>query len=91
MKLFILRHAESFNNAEPEPLNWKSDPELTEKGFQQADLAAEHLLTGPADMLLSGPIFEFDQIFTSPQLRALQTAWPISQKLRMMQIGRAHV
>jgi 2,3-bisphosphoglycerate-dependent phosphoglycerate mutase len=81
MKIFIVRHAESFNNPEPDPLKWKADPELTDRGCQQADLVAGHLLNASPDMLGHSNKYAFDQILTSPQLRALQTAWPISQAL----------
>lgn len=84
MKIFIVRHAQSFNNAEPDPLNWHSDPALTEIGEQQAALVARHLAEGSPDMLGKHGGYQVDHILTSPQIRAMQTAAAISAALGQM-------
>ncbi len=46
MELYIIRHAQSTNNALPDERERVCDPHLTEIGRRQADLLAAHLATG---------------------------------------------
>ena len=62
MRLYLIRHAESENNAKP-VFNRVEDPPLTAVGRLQAHYLAQWMNTLKVDMLL-----------TSPVLRALQTA-----------------
>lgn len=65
MELFLIRHAQSQNNAWPESKRVE-DPALTEVGHEQAKRLGEWL-----------PVLGLTQLFTSPFRRALQTTWPI--------------
>lgn len=95
MKLFIIRHAQSVNNALPperEILERVYDPPLTELGRRQAQLLAEHLATGKNPELSSWTSVEatashrrrgynITKLYCSAMHRALQTAQPIGQAL----------
>ncbi len=95
MKLFIIRHAQSTNNALPpesEPRDRVCDPALTELGRRQAELLAEHVATGKNPELSSWVSVEatashnrrgynITKLYCSAMHRALQTAWPIAQVL----------
>ncbi len=61
MQLYLIRHAESENNARPEPLR-EEDPPISELGRRQA----EHLARWAKSL-------EIDFLITSPFLRTLQT------------------
>lgn len=63
MRLLIVRHAQSANNAGLEPRS--PDPFLTGTGEQQADLLSNALRS-----------FEIDLLYVSPMRRTLQTAAP---------------
>ena len=62
MLLYLIRHAESQNNAKP-AYSRVEDPSLTAVGRLQAQYLAEWIR-----------VLEFDTLITSPVLRALQTA-----------------
>ena len=47
MELYIIRHAQSSNNALADERERVCDPHLTELGRQQAELLAAHLAAGP--------------------------------------------
>jgi broad specificity phosphatase PhoE len=93
MDLYIIRHAQSANNALPDERDRVCDPELTEIGRRQADLLAGHLATGRdlhplPTRHLNTPIslnghgrFHIDRLFTSAMRRCLQTTYPISRAL----------
>lgn len=66
MHLYLIRHAESENNARPDHERVE-DPSITERGVLQADSLADWMATHPMDMLVS-----------SPFRRALQTAAPVA-------------
>lgn len=66
MHLYLIRHAESENNARPENQRVE-DPSITDRGAKQAASLAEWLETHPTDLLV-----------TSPFRRALQTAAPVA-------------
>jgi len=88
MDLYIIRHAQSTNNALDAERERVCDPELSELGRQQAELLARHL-AGDAE-----PEFErgrlaapngagcgITRLFVSPMRRALQTARPVARAL----------
>ena len=70
MRLFIVRHAESLVNVQGKMMS-STDLPLTEKGLRQAEAAKSYL-----GNILSP--FVFHQVFSSPLLRAKQTAEIIS-------------
>lgn len=69
MQLYLIRHAESENNARPNHERVE-DPHLTELGQSQAEALANWLVT-----------LAPERIVTSPFRRALQTAAPTLQRL----------
>lgn len=71
MELYLIRHAQSQNNALPEEQRVE-DPGLTELGRQQADLLGKWI-----------PQLELTRIITSPFLRALETAERIRESTRL--------
>jgi 2,3-bisphosphoglycerate-dependent phosphoglycerate mutase len=64
--LYLIRHAESENNARPEHERVE-DPAITARGIQQSESLANWLATHAMDVLL-----------TSPFRRALQTVAPVA-------------
>ena len=94
MRLFIVRHGESQNNALNDRLPFDdylqerySDPSLTELGFRQAQAVAEHLATATVAEHLrplpEGKVngYEITRIYCSAMKRAMQTAQPIGKAL----------
>lgn len=90
MELFIIRHAQSWNNALADQNDRVVDPPLTELGFRQAQLVAKHLANGidhetraiegqPTDTPLNG--MRITRLYCSAMLRALQTAQIIGAAL----------
>lgn len=69
MLLYLIRHAQSANNALGES-HRVSDPSITDLGFQQADLLADWI-----DQSIS-----LDRIYTSAFWRTLQTTQPIAEQ-----------
>lgn len=69
MRLYILRHANADTAADTDNLR-----ELSEKGTAQADLLAKFFVKHEVQL---------DFIFSSPLVRARQTASPIAEALRM--------
>jgi len=72
MRLFLIRHAQSANNALPESQRVE-DPPLTEIGQQQAVALAESLVSA-----------KLDRIITSPFRRSLQTTSYIARRLQLV-------
>lgn len=68
LHLYLIRHAESENNALPEHLRVE-DPSITARGREQAEYLARWLAEHP-----------LDQVITSPFRRALQTLAPLFQR-----------
>ena len=68
-ELYLIRHAQSANNALPESQR-VNDPSLTDVGFRQADLLASQLAGVQATHLL-----------TSGFLRAVQTMQPVAKSI----------
>jgi 2,3-bisphosphoglycerate-dependent phosphoglycerate mutase len=67
MHLFLIRHAQSLNNAQPEELRVE-DPALTSLGRQQAERLGRWI-----------PALQLTRVISSPFLRALQTAEAIGR------------
>jgi 2,3-bisphosphoglycerate-dependent phosphoglycerate mutase len=76
MHLFLIRHGQSQNNANPDLSTRVSDPALTEIGQRQAETLAEYIEEHQQH-------FGFTHLYASPMLRALQTAAPIARRLNM--------
>ena len=95
MRLYLVRHAQSVNNANVDRLNQRqADPPLTELGHQQAERLAAYLqaATEPdrvSDTLawrdgdLSELGYQFDRVITSAMFRALQTTQPLAAALAL--------
>jgi 2,3-bisphosphoglycerate-dependent phosphoglycerate mutase/probable phosphoglycerate mutase len=93
MDLYIIRHAQSTNNALLDQRLRVCDPELTELGFRQAKILAEHLARGrdgggeaPSSDPEAGAwghtaSYGIARILCSPMRRALLTAQPVGQAL----------
>jgi broad specificity phosphatase PhoE len=91
MQLYIIRHAQSTNNALADQRFRVSDPGLTETGHRQAELLAEHLVHGSGRFTSStnpagaaGIGYGITRLYCSPMLRALQTARPVSHALGLI-------
>lgn len=87
MRLYFIRHGQSFNNLheKSETVKRVEDPPLTEVGLQQAELLGQYMTShsDPYPVLDPSTIewgggFGFTQIWASPMMRALQTALPLS-------------
>ena len=89
MELYVIRHGQSANNAMAEGGRRVCDPPLTEIGEAQADRLAGYLAADgggadgihPAGMQQNCAGFLFDRIFSSPMLRAMQTAAPAGKAM----------
>jgi len=93
MQLYLVRHAQSANNANiDQPSLRMADPPLTDIGFAQAAHLAQYLKTAIDLDRASDTLawryggyeqmgLEFHRLLTSPMLRALQTVDPISKIL----------
>ncbi len=84
MQLYIIRHAQSTNNALPDERYRVCDPPLTPLGWRQAEILAQHLAT-QADLeprrAGQAPGYPIQRLYCSAMLRALQTARPIAAAL----------
>jgi len=86
MQLYIIRHAQSTNNALTDYQDRLCDPPLTELGRRQSEVVALHLATG-AEVEPWGADgrdqrgYGITRLYCSPMWRALQTAQPIGQAL----------
>lgn len=88
MILYIIRHAQSANNALDDASDRVCDPELTELGHRQAGRLARYLASGAApEFAWGGPASAngggcgITRLFVSPMHRALQTARPVVRAL----------
>jgi broad specificity phosphatase PhoE len=88
MRLYIIRHGQSTNNALADQRDRVSDPPLTELGQRQAQILARHLAAGtelepPGSRGGGHPQAGYDisRLYCSPTWRALQTTEPIRQAL----------
>ncbi len=76
MRVYLIRHAQSENNAlhPHKPHLRKVDPALTALGFQQRDLLADHLAGSRA-------AYGITKLYTSAMYRSLLTAHPLAEAL----------
>lgn len=92
MRVLIIRHAESGNNRLAQGLEYDAymqqrtaDPSITELGEIQVQLLVEHLVgdgSRPDDAPPHGKgAYGITDLYCSPMLRSLQTAYPIAQAL----------
>ena len=86
MQLYIIRHAQSTNNALGDPENRDRDPTLTEIGARQADILAHHLAAGvelipptSSNNGHQGRVYQFTHLYCSAMWRSLQTADPLGR------------
>lgn len=82
MELYLIRHAESTNQALEDQDEKVFDPPLTELGERQAILLAEFLRSGREGVLSSDRAI--DCLLSSPMWRALQTTRPLSDALDLV-------
>ncbi len=83
MQLYLIRHGESTNNRlaaqgltyEDYMARRSADPELTEIGYRQAQLMADHVANGGL------PEHNIQHLYVSPMWRALLTAQPLAKAL----------
>jgi 2,3-bisphosphoglycerate-dependent phosphoglycerate mutase len=86
MRLYLIRHAQSYNNAIQHARQRVQDPPLTEIGEQQAVLLAHYLQTAQDTPPLSTETaqgFSFTRLYASPMRRTLQTAQPIAHAFNL--------
>ncbi len=80
MRLYLIRHAESENNAlSRDTLHQrKVDPDLTPLGYRQRDLLARHIGT---ETDAAGEGYRITHLYTSAMYRSLLTTKPVSDAL----------
>jgi broad specificity phosphatase PhoE len=76
--LYLIRHAQSHNNALPDERERICDPPLTELGHRQAEILAGHLAGVQLGSTGHGCV---TRLLCSPMLRALQTARYLEQAI----------
>jgi broad specificity phosphatase PhoE len=93
MILFLIRHAQSFNNVlevgdyDFYMRNRLADPPITELGVRQTDRLAQHFAEYKQSEDQegwngdSGHRYSFTHLYCSPMLRTMQTAQPVSQAI----------
>ncbi len=92
MKLYIVRHGQSTNNALADQSDRVYDPALTELGQRQAEFVAQHLANGVDPEYRLGVLAEdtsvknrhdynITRLYCSAMYRALLTARPIGEAL----------
>lgn len=100
MQFYFIRHGQSYNNALWSKIGTnegrKQDPELTDIGWQQADLVARFLAEhqGPspntrnaASQNIEG--FGITHLYTSLMIRSLDTVTPIAKALELTPVAWA--
>jgi probable phosphoglycerate mutase len=81
MELYIIRHAQSTNNALTNREDRGCDPPLTDLGRRQSELLAQHLAEGIQREPAAEPGYGITHLYSSPMWRALQTAQPLGEAL----------
>jgi broad specificity phosphatase PhoE len=82
MELYIIRHAQSTNNALTNREDRGCDPPLTGLGRRQTELLAKHLAEGvQREPSATGPGYSITRLYCSPMRRALQTAQIVGETL----------
>lgn len=95
MRLYIIRHAQSTNNALANQRDRVCDPTLTALGKRQAELVAQHLANGfnpeysvgdseEDTTAYNGKGYKITHLYSSAMHRALLTAQPIGQALGLV-------
>lgn len=94
MRLYLIRHAQSTNNALVNQRDRVSDPLLTQLGLRQAELVSHHLATGVDPEYFTGVSeedtaadnrqgYRIDRLYCSAMHRSLLTAQPIARALKL--------
>lgn len=86
MRLYLIRHGQSVNNAlyaEGRDKERHHEPELTEIGQKQAQNLAQYLAKTPDMPLNSDELVDFTHLYCSPMIRAMETARPIAEALNL--------
>ena len=89
MRLYIIRHGQSQNNAlyvrTGSDRDRVDDPRLTEIGLRQAEVTATYLADSndPVDVKDPSPGYKLTHLYTSLMHRAVSTGMPIAQKLNL--------
>lgn len=84
MRLYLIRHGQSANNALETPRDRVQDPDLTELGYRQTDALAEHLASIDAGQVFDGDDLQeygITHLYCSAMYRALLTARPVGIRL----------
>jgi 2,3-bisphosphoglycerate-dependent phosphoglycerate mutase len=88
MQIYIIRHAQSTNNALDDQRFRVADPLLTEIGHRQAEILADHLARGCGRFAVTnrqayapGAGYGISRLYCSPMRRALQTTLPVSRAI----------
>jgi 2,3-bisphosphoglycerate-dependent phosphoglycerate mutase len=95
MEFYIIRHAQSANNALLDQRQRVQDPPLTELGYRQAEIVAQHLATGvDPEQKIDAPEgvtaahgrqgYGLTRLYCSAMHRSLQTAWPIARAVGLV-------
>ena len=95
MEFYIIRHAQSANNALLDQRQRVQDPPLTELGHRQAEIVAQHLVTGvDPEQKIDAPEgvtaahgrqgYGLSRLYCSAMHRSLQTAWPIARAVGLV-------
>ena len=80
MRLYLIRHAQSVNNALEDIRERVIDPDLTPLGEEQAAFLADYLAT---QQDTSGDDYAFTHVYTSAMLRSLKTARYMAKALNV--------
>ena len=90
MKLYLIRHAESFNNAlfsgRAAGIERNPDPDITSDGHEQAKRLSSHLVEDASEPIQSPftaeqrPAFDLTHLYCSLMTRSIQTAEYISKE-----------
>lgn len=84
MRVYLIRHAQSANNALHDISQRTQDPVLTAKGEHQAELLADYLARPqPPQANTFADDIGLTHLYVSPMRRALQTALPIARALNL--------
>lgn len=91
MKLYLIRHAQSANNARGSETARAYDPPLTDLGKQQAELLARHLATAMdaeprpgSNNIHDAQPYGITALYCSAMHRSLQTTLPIAEALGLV-------
>lgn len=82
LRLYLIRHGQSVNNAAETPQHHVFDPPLVDMGIKQSEALATHLKNGSDNGALTYG-YNIHHIYTSPQLRSLQTAAAIADAIEI--------